>query len=412
MRKRTLRLKRIVMVLTAFGVCAAAWAADFELKPGKELQVLHGGKALLAGDEIHHYGPGWKAGTLNVRTGRGMTVANTSYGSSRVFQYRREVGVSKNRIELTCQFRLFPYNNDPGHPSLSYVLRVPWARLKNTSWRALTDRASRVKVKEGKLGATRADGTIARGVRYIAFKGPETRLVFDLNPKGLFTMVDYGTSGFIGSWSVVKRGDFVEFGFGYGARFHGGTVKSKALIYEGEYAFERDHAFRKCPYFTSFPFAGRFYFGAAAAPEGWESIGGAASDAGSWDDFGRIKATSKPGKGLFDNAFVGRGKNGLSLRVTPGVYFVTLRAAGADAGPFDVRLGGEVKAREVRVKRAELTELYLTTYCREPTLRIEFATKGTWAVSTVVVQPMIYRYEDFAFDRGPWLVDGIFTPEG
>ena len=392
--------------------CAGARGADFELKPGKQLRVVHDGAVLVAEDEILHYSPGWDVGTLDARTASGMTVANTSYGASQVFQYRREVGASKDRVELTCQFRVFPYNNHPDHPSLTYVFRVPWDRLKNTTWKALTGRTSRVEVKEGRLGETFADGRIASGVRYIAFKGLETGFVFDLEPKGLCSMVNYGGLGFLGIWSVTKRGEFVEFRVGDVARSCGGTFKSKALIYEGEYAYERVHAFAVCPYFTNFPLAGRFYFGAPAGPEGWESIGAAGSEAGSWERPKLIEATRNAAKGLLDNAFVGRGDNQLSLRVTPGVYLVTLHAGGARAGPFDVRLNGEIKARDVTVRPGEVTELYLGIYARQPLLRIEFVTKRTWAVSTVVVQPMLYQYEDFAFDRGPWLVDGIFTPEG
>jgi len=412
MRTIHLAATRLLFVAALLAPCAGVRAADFALEPGKQLRVLHGGAVLIAEDEIPHYGPGWDVGTLDVRSIGAMTVANTLYRDSRVFQYRREVGVSHDQVELTCQFRLFPYNNDPDYPSLQYVFRVPWQRLKNTTWKALTGRAHKVQVLEGELHETRADGTIARGVRYIAFEGKNGGLVFDLNPKGLFTMADYGGGKFIGMWSVVKRGDFVEFGFGSSARFHGGTFAGKALIYEGRYAFERDHAFQICPYFNNFPFAGMFCFGAGAVPAGWATIDPKGSEAGTWSAPDRIEPTRNAGAGLYDNAFVGRGDNRLDIRVTPGVYLVTLHAGGTEAGPFDVRLNGETKARDVTVRPGEVTELYLGTYAREPMLSIEFATKGTWAVSTVIVQPMIYRYEDFAFDRGPWLVDGIFTPEG
>ena len=153
---------------------------------------------------------------------------------------------------------------------------MPFDRLKNTEFKALTGRAHGPKVVTGALGATRADGQIVQGPRYIAFKGPDTRLVFDLNPKGLSTGMDYGGGGFIGRWTVTKKGDFVEFSVGINASFFGGTFAAKALIYEGEYAFSKAHPIGKLAYFDIYPSTAQYCFGTASAPEGWTKLDTAA----------------------------------------------------------------------------------------------------------------------------------------
>ena len=392
---------------------SAGLAGEFALKPGKELKVLHDGGELLAADMITPYGDGWEAGILDVRTVGEATVANTWHKDGKDVQYRREVGVWPDRVELTCTYRLYPYRNVPEAPNIAYQFRVPWARLKNCSWKALRGFASSPpKALEGKLGDTQPDGTILSQVRYIAFKGPHTRLVFDLNPKGLFSKQDFECGGFLGAWQLVKRGEYVDFAFGYDAKFFGCTVAGKALIYEGDYAFDSVHPMAKYVNFGALPFERRYGAGAAELPEGWVRLAAANTADVAWERTDTIAETRGPGKGTLANALVGRGRNTLTVTVPPAVYMVTLRAGGAAAGPFDVKLDGEVKARGVRVTPDKPARLPLSAYCRDGKMRVEFLTQDSWALSTLTLQPLLSAYEDFGFDRGAWLVDGIFTPEG
>ena len=380
----------------------------FELAVARDLHVVHDGKVLIAGDSLT-YGDGWDAGRLHFREKDGIAVVNTVHRGSDVLRYRREAGLSEERLELTCQFRLFPYNNTPDRPSARYAFRVPYERLKTTTYRILDGRASRPKLITGELGETRADGIIAPGAHYAAFKGEDTRLVFDLNPKGLSTNMDYGGGGFIGRWRIEKKGDHVEFAFGYGARFYGGTFAGKALIYEGEYAFNTVHAYRQYWEIGGYQLDRSFSFGTPKPPKTWWRADASPYDAGKgfgWEDASDIRLTRNPGSGLVHNAAYGTGEH-VFVRDA-----VSLRVGGVEAGPFDIALNGETLAKDVAVAQGEVRRIHLRKYIRSGKLRIAFSSQRGWAVSAIVVQPLIYAYEDFVFDRGPWLIENVFTPEG
>ena len=389
-------------------------ATDFKLKVGENLEVLHGGKLLIAGDSLN-YGEGLQTGKTDVQKKAGMTVLNTFRKDSKTLRFRREVGVNKERVEITCQFRLFPYRNTPDKSAARYTFRIPYERLKNTRFKALRGRTSRVKVVEGKLGETRGDGVIVPDARYIAFRGANLRLVIDLNPKGLSTNMDnFSGGGFIGVWRVEKKGDCVEFSFGRSARFHGGTSAGKVLIYEGDYAFEKVHAYQKYREIGGYQIDRQFFFGAPSGPEGWWRADAGAYDLGQgfgWQNPKGVHVGRTPGKSIVHSAAFGRGKHVFIRDIIPGIYAVSLRIGGVNAGPFDVALNGDVQAKGVTVKKGEVKNLHLRKYIRSDKMRIEFSSEDTWAVSTIIVQPLIYAYEDFAFDRGPWLVEDIFTPE-
>ena len=386
----------------------------FELTVSKGLEVFHNGKLLIANDELT-YGKGWQAGKLRLDQTDDLVVLNTFQRHSDVMRFRREVGVSAERIELTCQFRLFPYQNSPDTPRHEYTFRIPFERLKNSNYKALRDRASRVKVVEGRLSETRRDGVIVGDARYIAFEGENLRLVIDLNPKGLSTNMDsFSGGGFIGVWRVAKKGDYVEFSFGRAAKFHGGTAAGKALIYEGEYAFDKVHAYQTYREIGGYQIDRRFFFGARSAPPGWNRGDAKPYDAEAgfgWADAEGIALTKNSGKGLVHNAAFGSGRHTFIRDVTPGIFAASLRVGGIEAGPFDIALNGEVIAKDVTVKKGDVMNIHLWKYVRSDKLRIDFSSDKRWAVSTLITQPLIYTYEDFAFDRGPWLIENVFTPE-
>ena len=386
--------------------------ADFSVRQEKTLQVLLGDKLLIASDEIPGYPPGWSGGQLRVSQTEKLTVVNTTCQDSDTLQFRREVGVTPDRVELTLKARLFPYKTSPGHPTFAYLFRVPWERVRNTRWTALVGKVAAVTAQTGALGDTRDDGSIVSNVRYIAFSGKGRDLVIDLNPKGLFTRMNFGQGGFLGRWYLTKRGEFVEFSCGFRSGFHGGTLGAKALLYEGRYAFDRQHAMKRYTEFGALPMGRNLYFSSGAPPDGWDSVGLEGRGFAKWGDTTTLTLAPKQGKGLLDRAIVGKGSNSLTVEVPPGVYFVTVRTGKVPSGPFDVKLNGEDKAREVITNSNSAARLFLSSYCRDGKLRIEFFTAATWAISTVSLQPMVTKYEDFAFDRGPWLVKEVFTPEG
>jgi hypothetical protein len=177
-----------IIVLLAAVICPGfaelCFADDFQLTIGKSLEVLYGGEVLIA-DDMLTYGDGWDAGKMKTSKKDGAKVVNTFYEDGDVVQYRREVGLSKERVELTCQFRMFPYKNVSDKPGIYYIFRIPYDRLKNTTLKAMVGRSWGAEMKEIELGQTRSDGKIFTGAHYAAFEGEDIQLVIDFHPKGL-----------------------------------------------------------------------------------------------------------------------------------------------------------------------------------------------------------------------------------
>jgi hypothetical protein len=283
--------------------------------------------------------------------------------------------------------------------------------VRGTEWTANTERAFYPKVVKGKIGEERADGRIVRSCRYIAFKGPSTRLVFDMNPKGLFTSMDYGGGGFLALWTIDKVGDYLEFSCGYIARQYGLTLAGKVLVYEGEYDWPNRHAMKEFGYFTNFPFERRY---CAAPPEerpGWTQLTPKGGTNATWEGPGDVVHRGGATQGLLGTALTGRGEKTLCVEVPAGVYFVTLET-GVKSDPFDVLIDGELKAEAVSATESKPLRLLVTAVTEKPELRLTLRGRGTRALSTLQLQPMIYQYEDFAFTREAWLVPGLYIPGG
>ncbi len=166
------------------------------------------------------------------------------------------------------------------------------------------------------------------------------------------------------------------------------------------------------------PSSGRFPWSAASAseprihPPAFRAVPPEGRPYAQWRNGAGVRLLPSTSPALLDGACLGTGANELTVDVPPGVYLVTLQVGKTEAGPFDVRLNGELKAQSVKADGEKATRLCLSAYCRDGKMRIGFETEASWAISTLSLQPIISAYEDFVFDRGPWLADGIPTPEG
>ena len=425
-------MKRTTLLALALGLPhALSQAADasaitngvFAVHPSKALHVTYKGKVLIEKDEINYLTDFDAAELPLTRTTGDATVLNVVQTSHDTVQFRKEVALHKDgHLELTVKMRLFPYKNTPDKKSIAYSFMIPAQALDRATYTARVDRASRAKTVKGAFSADARDGSLtAAKCRFIAFETEQLKLVVDCNPYGVTSLQDYCMYGDpVGSWSVAKQGNYVVFSFGSTARSHGGIFCSKVLLYEGTYDYDKKHPYKKWTYRGVTPAMAQFTFGTAADTKGFDKadcLPYSPVRGWGWKDAAGLQTVRSESPDVIDNCVAaadGAARTFL-LDVTPGQYLATIRVGHNTQaiGPFSVSLNGECLAKDVRVPAGHTKTLLLSTYVRRPDgqLKVRLEGPGPWAIRSLVVQAVIYQNEDYTFDRGLWLVDGLFSPQ-
>ena len=394
----------------------------FSVRESKALHVEHKNEVLIAKDEINYLET--LDGADEVLVGKVGTTAvlNVVQKNHPAVQFRKEVALHDDgRLELTVRTRLFPYRNDLSKGTITYSLAIPARTLNGTRFKALTGRIYKTKVEEGAFSAARPDGRLtADRCRFIAFEGDRRQLVFDCDPYGVLAFGDYCRYGEpLGAWNVAKQGEYVVFSFGLSARSYGGIFAGKMLIYEGRYDHERKHPYRKWHYHGATPALAQFTFGTSAETKGFDKADAATYSANrgwGWEESEGLTLVQSESADVIANCIAceSGGSKTFLVDVTPGYYVLTLRVGHNDRaiGPFDIDVNGERSARDVRVAAGKTETVIVSRYVRRPEkqLRIGLGGAGPWAVRSLVIQALIYQNEDYEFDRGMWVVQGLFVP--
>jgi hypothetical protein len=398
-------------------------AQTFNIEDPRDLTVTWGDRPLIAGDSINYFDPQLFADAQGLRSEQvgDWQVHNVWHAPANQTPIaRREIATTGDEVELTVQFRLPAYSEDPDNPTIAYGFNVPAATLEGMRYRAIIGRGHGPKEQEGVLTASTPDGgLLSGGTRFIAFEGDDGRgIIFDLQPKGVIGYADYGPTVLQGYWSVAKQGDKIRFSFGGSPRLYGGTWNSQVRIIEGTFAdHDRLHAHYEYSYYSELDTIRRMSFGAAGAAEGWTQVDGQAYTAergcGWIDD---ITGAQLTGDGQADPLHgYAHGDTLRRMRIDvpqPGIYIITMRTALPNdsnaRGPFTVTCDGMAVAEAIHVEPGELKTLTFARYTTDRDITIGF--EDDWAVSTLAIQPLLYATEDYAFTRGVWLSEDVPTP--
>jgi len=395
----------------------------FSVAQSKSLRVSHKGVPLIDGDAINYVADMSEADEIIARRVGKVETLHVVLKDDATARFRKEVALhADGPLELTVRMRLMPYRNKLDMDTVTYTFRVPAMALDKTRFKALTGRVYRTKEVEGSFNASRADGELVKGgARFIAFERDGLALAFDCDPYGLVAMGDYCRYGDpTGKWTVAKKGEYVEFSFGQRARFYGGIFAGKVLIYPGKYDWDAKHAHREWSYHGPTKPTAQFTFGVKADTKGFQKADCAAYAAArgwGWTDPTGLTTVSTESAAVMDNCVTVEGSEAREFRidVKPGLYVVTVRAGHntRPLGPFDISVDGKPCGAKLRVAAGDTETFLYAAHVRPPSdaLRIAFNGPGAWAVRSVVVQTVIYRNEDFTFDRGTWVAKGLYVPE-
>lgn len=366
-------LSLAAIAMTVLSLANMALAGPFSISADRQLKVDWNGKSLITTDRIDCVGPDtFKApeGSKNADI-NGWAVHNVwqMKGNGTAVTYRREVAVNDRAVELTIQFRVPSYYQRPHDALDTYTFSVPVKALEGMNFQAITGRTYAPEDVTGKITTDLPDGPVIRAASFIAFEGDGRHLVFDLNPKGLQAWNDSeGNSVLAGTWTITKSGNRLDFSVGRGPIISGAIISSKIRIVEGTFAdYSKWHAHRSYSYFGQLPVIQQLTMAAGA------------------------------------------GDKTLEVNVPePGIYFFTIRNNLAATGPFALVCNGQTVATNVLSSAGKMQTITFSRYAEGKQIKLSW--HGKWAASSVAVQALIYKAEDYAFQRSVWLADDIPTP--
>ncbi len=393
-------------------LCTKTSAGGFSIAPTAELHLDVNDEAFIVRDSLDH-NDGWdSADDMVINDDDGGTVVNVYRMSSDTVDYRKEASVRGDVFELTVRSRLYPYNKSI--EGVAYSFYVPAERLDGASFRAVTG-SKPYNPREplsGTLKADQPDGAVAGELRYMALSGSCGDLVMDFVPSGrsVYPSWDATENMVGGGWSVSKQGDHFVFSFGMSARWYGGIKTGKMLIYEGQYNYDEVHPDQDEWDYVAVPQTTTALAFHEPAPEGFQSLGMEpylpARKAG-WTQ----KTELAQAPAILGGMVTGR-RGSLRVTTLPGHYLATVRfGAGQPLGPFSLTANGVSVGTALRSEPGKVESVTWPIRLRDGTLELAFGGDDRFGISALILQRFLTEHEDYAFDRGMWLIDGIPTPD-
>jgi hypothetical protein len=419
-----------------------------EVPDKKGLLLNYNGNPLIVSNNLTGFSDWDNAASSDAREKNSIKIWNVLRAKDEKLNFRRELALHPDgSAELTVKFWKASYTDG----KRMYSFAVPFSALKGCKYTALVGRTYNTKQITGVIDDKFNDyigGTVPldRLIHYLAFESEKVHLVFDFNPYGVTQMYsDYPYTGEPMSIAKVNRaGNFLIFTLidmkqGSG----GGVYAAKTIIYPGVYDYDSRHPYQKWTYRGGPEPLAYYSFGTPAKiasrvePEGdgpaartgtppppKPPIGVRAdlglyapSKAAGWEKAAGLQLTDNKSLNIFANAVYSSSGSPATflIDVKPGIYVLTLKLGhpDSDIGPFDIMINGKPSVSDIRVSKGETETVLIPCYIRAPEKQISVQLQGKkqWAMNSIGVQTLLYQNEDFFWDRGLWLADGLFEPD-
>jgi hypothetical protein len=389
----------------------------FSIANNPVTQLTWRGEVLIEKDSLNYLEPKTFAQTSKVVTStvKDWKVVNT-FSDNPELPYRKEIGIRSDRVELTVQCNLPAYRNVPSKAYHTYIFYVPIERLMGMKWTAIVGPSGEPRTVKGVLTEKTPDGELAgSAARWIGFSAPGKNIVFDFNPKGL-TSYYVSNSDLHTPWNVRKAGKYITFSISVNARDWGGVLSSKAVIFEASPDdYLNYHTGNPYWYFYQVPVTRNFVFGDYVTNNAYTSVVSNLYDAVKgygWLSTEGLKNYSEIPPAFAYTATMGSKDNEFVCKIEkPALYIVRLLAANITAenrGPFAVISNGKVQADNQTVSAGKYKTITYMQWL--PAGEFHLKLTGAWIISGLSLQMVIHQNEDYAFNRGIWLVPDVFEP--
>lgn len=383
-----------------------AQAADefFASESKGEFIVKYKGETLIGGESVSLLPNGFSSRQIKTFNPAKTNKVIHISGCENDLEYLKELSGSKSSIELNILFRTMPGTST----KLDYFFKVPADFLKGCKYKALIGSTSSSKWITGTFSNENMDN-----VRFLSIEGPGKNLYIDLDPAGV--MNHYGAySGAWGyEWHVYRSGDFYQFGFTVSGKPIGYSEMKKVIIGQGPVDYKTIHPIQQKGYTEALPVEYFVSFGGSSAIG--SSVPFRLGVFSEKTKFGWAKNYENVGfhssgfKGPICGQYAaGTGQVDFKFKVLPGRYILSLTfgSASQPLGPFDISINGTKKAKKVTSDKGSYLSIPVNAVADGDELTVTLS--GNWAVSSLILQPYLFKTEDYIFDRNWWVVeDGV-----
>lgn len=301
-------------------------------------------------------------------------------------------------------------------------LTIPWKTVENMTFEGLAVNGRRWEPASGHLTPDTTGSIANTNWRYFCLSdGQDRNLVFDLNPIGAGDYIMMYKHGCIrGVWTLAREKDKLLFVGGTILPDNpikaAGTTGAKIVIREGKMDSDyfEHHALKSYKYGEKLVPVRLYSFGAAKHGKQFQS-----ADAGpynvqsgfGWLDEAAPQTHIASPEGAYYASCSGKNASFQMTGVIPGIHFVTITSGNFSGIPnhFSVTVNGKEAAPLATVPKGKLQAVTIPVRVHDGTVIIKF--NGDFLVSTIAMQPIIAKAEDFSFDRGFWVTKGYESGE-
>lgn len=412
-------IKKIILYFLLITITFQAKSEIFTIDKGKgAMNLKFHTLELVATDEFSYFkGKSWDDYQADTRHDKsGWKVMNVT-GKEADWSFRREIGIAPNgkEIELTIQATQKAYTKVKNN-ILEYVLKIPLKSLENAEYEAVTGRSSVAKEVSGKVDSKHANaGLPIAECRWLSFKTPQGNVVFDFNPEGVISYSDWGPNLIRGQWDVIAKDGFIKFVLRQYVGKAGTALNSKLVIFEGtKESFDKRHSLRRYHYYNDFKALKKFSFGTSRCGKDFVPVNKRCFDSSAQAGWSNNSSISL-GRIFKSGAVFGfaESTNVNSFKCVleePALYLFTLSIAAGDkpVGIFNIGTAERLIAARQFIPAGTLRTYTWAQWVDGGSFELKFS--GEWRISSLAVQMLQQKAEDYKVRRSFWRVAGIYEP--
>lgn len=337
----------------------------------------------------------------------GSKVVNFIKKGEPAWRLEKSIFADNSEIEMTFGSGIYAATENYG--TRIFQLQLPWSFIKGKKFQFKQGIRNGIKTVSGVFDDSFKE---KKTVRFAAIYDADGKaLVLDLNPRGLTAYENdlWQNTTNRGQWSVRKEGDKLVFHSAVPLGYWGNYFGAKFRFFTGKFSdYDLRHARNSWNYLS--PLASKYSlsFGSAKHGKMYKSCDGTVYSNKTnygWVS-GKPEMITEAPEGAYYSHAAGSGRAEFKFGgLQPGLYMLSIGCGNLKSGTkkFSVKVNGEEKIQNFELPAGNAVDLTIPVYIEKDTINIEF--NGSYLVSTMNLQMLLNKYEDFCIKRGFWVAD-------
>lgn len=339
----------------------------------------------------------------------GCSVVNFVKRGEPAWRLEKALSADGSEVEMTFGTGIHGATQHSGNRDLQ--IRLPWSFVAGKKFQMKQGYRTSVKTVSGIFDDNFKS---LNQIRFLAIdSGDGKGLVLDLQPRGL-TAYDndmWQNTTNRGQWVVRKDGDSLVIRSAVPLGYWGSYFGAKFRFFTGSFSdYALRHARSSWAYLNPMGSLRCLSFGSAKHGKMYTSCDGAVyseTKGYGWVSGEPQMVTESPEGAYYSHAH-GTGKAEFRFgKLLPGLYMLTIGCGNLKSGEkrFSVKVNGEERVKEMVLPEGNAVDLTIPVFIEGKSISIEFS--GDYLVSTMNLQMLLNKYEDFCIKRGFWLADDV-----